>query len=259
MFRYIGKSIIKKLKPNLKFDNLCETCKTPKVWAINTEFLRNCIRLHPDELFLTRARALLNCWFTFGIQGGWNQFANIVPKTHKSALLYPGEVDKYFTEQLTEKRITCNDDITPFVWVPFSVVNVYKGGKYRVVFNYSWPETGVSVNSTVPDSYAHVKLPYAPQIAAFVKRVGRKGYLGKADLKSAFRQIILKANEQFRVAYKWRGHTLFEHYMPWGSRAASAQCHLLGQIIVIICDSRLPDYLKGYIINYIDDFIFGGP
>ena len=119
MFSYIEKSIFKKLKPNLKFDNLCRTCKTPKVWAINTEFLRNDIRLYPGELFLTRARALLNDGFTFGIQGGWNQFTNIVPKTNKSALLYSGDVDKYFTEQLTEKRITCNDDITLFVWVPF--------------------------------------------------------------------------------------------------------------------------------------------
>ena len=217
---------IRKLKRNLLFESLCKKTKTPSVWPINSNFLRHEIRLHPDDLFKTRARALLNGGFTYGIQGGWQQFSNNgCPRTNNSALRFPEQVDKYFIEQLQSNKITCNADIKPSVWVPFSVV--YKGGKYRVVFNYSWPETGISINSTVTDEYSYVNLPYAPQIAAFVKRVGKRGYLGKADLKSAFRQIVLKVTEQFRVAYRWRGHTLFEHYMPWGTRAASSQCHLV--------------------------------
>ena len=55
-------------------------------------------------------------------------------RINKSALCIPEQVDKYFflLNNCKVIRLHINNDITPFIWVPFSVA--YIGRKYRVVF-----------------------------------------------------------------------------------------------------------------------------
>ena len=194
--------------------------------------------------------------FEFGLtEYQWSQ-VECKLRTHPSAIRLSRYCDEFFIDQLKSGKFTCDDTFVPKAWIPFSVV--YKGGKYRVVFNYTFPENGISVNSQVSDEYAHVKLPYAREVAKLVKKAGTNGYLAKADLKSAFRQIALAKKDDFKCAYKWRGRTLIEHFMPWGTRAASAQCQLMGETIVYLMNKELPVNLRNFAINYIDDFIFAG-
>ena len=244
------------LPESREFENLCKSTRLPAKWKIRVERVLSFLKTLKDSDFKSRAQNLFQKGFYFGISAYQWKLVDNKYKQYKSALENYECCDKYFCEELVRKRITCNDDFVPWAWIPFSVVD--KGGKKRVVFNYSWPETGTSINSLVPDSYAKVKLPTAQNVAKLIKKCGKDGYIGKADLKSAFRQIILAGDDRYKCAYKWRGHTLVEHYMPWGTRAASAQCQLMGETILAAVECELPVELRGFCFNYIDDFIFGG-
>ena len=241
---------------NQRFENLCISQKIPAKWNLDTKTILRHLETHPVPYVKSRAVDLFGRGFTFGLSPTQWALVECRLKTHPSALQHYRVCDKYFIEELVESRITCDDTFVPIAWIPFSVVT--KSDKQRVVFNYTWPENGVSINSQVPDTYATVRLPYVPRVAALIKKCGKNGYIGKADLKSAFRQIILANDDKYKCAYKWRGHTLIEHFMPWGTRAASAQCQLMGEIILYIMEKKLPKHLRGFYFNYIDDFIFGG-
>ena len=96
---------------------------------------RNELKIHPDNLFKTRARALF--WIVVLImtfkEDGNNLEIIGCPRINKSALCNPEHVDKYFLlNNCKVIRLHINNDITPFIWVPFSVA--YIGRKYRVVF-----------------------------------------------------------------------------------------------------------------------------
>ena len=244
------------LPENKQFEYLCTRTRLPAKWKVRTDRVLGFLNELENSNFKSRAQNLFQKGFYFGLSSyQWN-LVECKLKTHPSAIKNFEICDKYFTEELINKRLTCDDKFKPFAWIPFSVV--YKGGKHRVVFNYSWPENGRSINSFVSDSYAKVKLPNSERVAKLIKKCGKNGYIGKADLKSAFRQIILAGDDRYKCAYKWRGHTLVEHYMPWGTRAASAQCQLMGETILAAVEKELPGELCGFCFNYIDDFIFGG-
>ena len=202
-----------------------------------------------------KAEQLFLRGFSFGMKGNVTSITRKCQVT-QSAKAHPELVDQYFIEQLEAGKIVCLPHLVPHSWVPFSIAE--RHGKLRVVFNYSWPEWGVSINSLVPDETAHVRLPRMIDVATLIHSVGTSGYMAKIDLKSAFRQIKLCSADVGCAAYKWRGQTLVEYFMPWGTRAASAACHTMSSAIIEITNMRLPEKSRGKIICYVDDFIVVG-
>ena len=202
LFCFVFRLCIVIVNKVVQFNQLCLNTKRPSKWQVNTKWLISKLGNFATPSKRIKAIRLLSNGFEYGfsdiinapnlIQGPLQNYS--IPTSQHEL------VDDYFIEQLTQKKLTCNNKFNPKAWIPFKVV--FKGGKNRVVFDYSYPYNGFSVNDLVSDDAAYVNLPNCKNLASLVYKIGKNGFLAKTDLKSAFRQIKLALNSQSLVAYK---------------------------------------------------------
>ena len=190
-----------------------------------------------------------------------NLINKLTPSTkvnnHKSTQQYAPFVDLKIIEKLENGAWYCDDTIQ-FIQV-IQIKMVPQKDKVRMVLNYSDPYDGVSVNSIVPDEAITVQLPNFVDICKFAYGENNNiQYLGKIDLKSAFEQIALNADEHKYGVYAWRGHLYVENSMPAGTRAAVQAMHDFGIALRYAADKQLPKKLRGNSIGYVDDNMFRG-
>ena len=242
-----------------KLQFLTETCTQPRPWQIKSHALLNVCKDHPDQQWYERLRKLLILKFSFKMDP--KRIHLLTPSrrinNHKSTQTYAEAVDLKIIEKLENGSWYCDDTIQ-FIQV-IQIKMVPQKDKIRMVLNYSDPYDGVSVNSIVPDEAITVELPTFRDTCEFAYGENNNIlYLGKIDLKSAFDQIALNADERKYGVYAWRGHLYVENSMPPGTRAAVQAMHDFGIALRYAADKQLSEPLRGNSMGYVDDNMFRG-
>ena len=153
-------------------------------------------------------------------------------------------------------RIFCFDTFPVNNQIKIGVVPK-SNNRFRLIRHGTYPRDGVSVNSLIPKYCASVKLPGFKFVCKLAQKIGKNGWMGKDDLTGAYRQFPTNPSEWPYHTYKHRGRTLIDTRTADGIRSSGSPCQHFGEAIIYIVNKRLPEELRGYIFNYIDDFVYG--
>ena len=108
--------------------------------------------------------------------------------------------------------------------------------KWRVIRDGSHARfPRVSINELTPDEVAALVLVTHDLIRRYLiimyMLYGEGCYLGKADLKSAFRQFYWRKGETEKIIYKFENQTLGDLQHIWGTRSGSRICQDMTQVV----------------------------
>ncbi len=147
-------------------------------------------------------------------------------------------------------------------WRPKCIAPLYAIPKdktrWRIISNFSHcPRGRSSLNDGIPDEFARVAYPKRQDIARLFVRAGPAGAFGRIDLKDAYRQLAIAKKDVEFLGYFFHGFYGYEAALPFGVRSACQTFQLLGEAMIWICEDRfLPPAFRGWIVNYLDDFIY---
>ena len=163
-------------------------------------------------------------------------------------------IDQHFIKELKAGRYIVNPDIPVQCRVPF-FLKEEGPDKTRFIPDYTWPKTGDSVNSLIPEKEATVELLSKYDLIKFIYNDGTTNALGKNDYKSWYRQIPMSKLDWPISVYHWRGYDFHDTRMPWGTRRASRIAHHFSIAISYIAHKYVPLSLQPCYFDYIDDHI----
>ena len=177
-------------------------------------------------------------------------------ENHKSALMFPRDIDQYLKEEMdfgAIVRLFNEPPLTNFHTSPFMTREKPGGDHRRVIMDLSFPH-GLGVNSEInKDSYLGtdfiLTLPSIDHITNKVKKFGRGCLLYKIDISRAFRHVKIDPRDWFLLGLKHENY-FFDTCLPFGYRHGSGIFTRLSDAVRFIMKN------KGYdVINYIDDII----
>ena len=84
-----------------------------------------------------------------------------------------------------------------FIQFPIGLVPKDGGKKTRLIFHLSYPKTGTSVNSCIPDEECTVHYPDFEQAVKMCLHIGKNAKMAKSDMSRAFRNVPMD-RESFR-------------------------------------------------------------
>ena len=109
----------------------------------------------------------------------------------------------------------------------------------------------------IPKVCGSIILPGFKSVCKLAYKIGKDGHMGKDDLTSAYRQFGTHPSEWPYHTYKHRGRTLIDTRIADGIRSSGSPCQHFGEALIYITNKHLPPELRGFIFNYIDDFVYG--
>ena len=177
-------------------------------------------------------------------------------KNHRSAIMFPEDVEAYIQEEITFGAI-----VGPFSDPPFQELHIFpfltreKPGRVhrRVIMDPSFPH-GRAVNTNISkDSYLGtdfiLTLPSIDHITNKMKQLGKGSLIYKVDISRAFRHIKIDPRDYFLLGLKHKNYYL-DTCLPFGYRNGSGIFQRLSNAICLIMSTM------GYdVINYIGDII----
>lgn len=126
---------------------------------------------------------------------------------------------------------------------------------HRVIRDYSFPKNN-ALNDYIPDRFATTKYVTHTQIAQKICSEGAGCYIGKVDLKSAFRQLPVNSADLLKLGHKIYGQYVIDTRFPYGIRSACQVCQAMGTAVIFITDTKYlkPD-LQNSIACFVDDYL----
>ena len=175
---------------------------------------------------------------------------------HKSALMFPTDIDQYLTEEMEFGAIVgpfSEPPLTNFHTSPFMTREKPGGDHRRVIMDLSFPH-GLAVNSKISkDSYLGtdfiLTLPSIDHITNKVKKFGKGSLLYKIDISRAFRHVKIDPRDYFLLGLKHRNY-FFDTCLPFGYRHGSGIFSRLSDAVRFMMKNMGHD-----VVNYIDDVI----
>ena len=168
------------------------------------------------------------------------------------------EVNRKKVDDIIKKDIREGKKAGPFEWAPFpffvvspiGAVPKKTPGKSRVIHHLSFPFKGASVNADIVDEY--LPLQRFADAAWAVVALGNGCFLVKLDVEAAYKQVPVRIKDWPLLGFMWEGKYYYERVLPFGLKSscriwdwyASALHHFFEKMNL------------GFIIHYIDDFLF---
>ena len=214
-------------------------------------------QLNPDvwEKFLQRywdKQFLYLIRYGFPLDFDKNSKLGKTTQNHKSAIMFPGDIDQYLKEEIELGAIVgpfCEPPLTDFHTSPFMTREKPGGDHRRVIMDLSFPH-GLAVNSKIKDSYLGTNfiltLPSIDHITSKVKKLGKGSLLYKIDISRAFRHVKIDPRDYFFLGLKIS--SLIR--LPFGYRHGSGIFTRLSDAVRFMMKNKRHD-----VINYIDDVI----
>ena len=172
-----------------------------------------------------------------------------------AANLNPEAVDQKLSQEIDLNRIAGPFDYPPlpdFKCSPLSLREKSEPGKFRLLHNLSYPYDETSVNGGIDQKYKTVKYASIQTALHLINKLGRKCYMGKADIKSAYRLVPIHPSQHHLLGFKWRNKYYYDKYLPMGMAESCAIFETISDGLVYIMKSTGVDN----IVKVLDDFLF---
>ncbi len=137
---------------------------------------------------------------------------------------------------------------------PFGVIpKKGKPGKWRLIVNLSALD-GHSVNDGIASELASVSYTSVDDVVKRVLLLGKGAEIAKADVRSAYRNVLVHLRDRWLLGMKWESETFVDGTLPFGLRSAPLVFTALGDAIEWVATKRGAKWLR----HYIDDFVTVG-
>ena len=145
-----------------------------------------------------------------------------------------------------------------FIQSPVGLVPKDKGKKTRLIFHLSYPKTGESVNSCIPEELCTVQYPDFMDAVTMCIEAGPACHCAKSDMSMAFRNIPLNKRSWcfliLKATHPVTGVTYYfvDKCLPFGASISCAIFQEFSNSIAYLVKSRT----HKSVVNYLDDFFF---
>ncbi len=221
---------------------------------IQPDILFKYLKDHPNQSLVKKLIG-----FTFGFDIGYigPQFSNW--KNSKEPHYTREEeiaINKKLDDELKAKRIGGPYDTAPFKDFrvsPIFLVPKRVPGEFRFIHNLSHPK-GNSINDFIPDEEASVTYAKIDDaIKIMLDKKWKTPYLGKADIKGAFKLLPISKKCQNLLGFKHKGKYFVSKTMPQGCKISCRTFDDFSSALHWCLDSVSGTMCT---IHYIDDFLF---
>jgi hypothetical protein len=149
----------------------------------------------------------------------------------------------------------------PFSMPPFPDLRISpiglvpkKDGTFRMIQHLSYP-SGSSINEFIDPALCSVHYATFDKAVDLVSGLGRGAFMGKMDIKSAFRLLTLAASEYSLLGIKLQDQYFYDMCLPQG---CSISCATFEKFATFLEWQLLSVSQAKNAMHYLDDFFFGG-
>ena len=210
---------------------------------------------HPDQEFV--------CYLVAGISHGFrvgaSRSGSLKPASRNmlSASQHPEVVEAYLQEEVSLGRLLpLPPGVCPQLHISrFGVIPKSNNpGKWRLITDLSSPD-GYSVNDRISPRLCSLEYITVDMVAKRALQLGKGALLAKADVKSAYRIVLVHPQDIPLLGVAWNGVRYADRMLPFGLRSACKIFTALADALEWCCIRRGAQDL----FHYLDDFVMVGP
>ena len=209
------------------------------------------LRDHPDLNFVSYVLNGIRLGFRIGYLHQQN--TGIVIANHLStALEKPQVIDNHLEKEIGLGRMAGPFSTPPYDRMQASGLGVVpkKDGGSRIIYHLSAP-AGSSVNDGIDPACWSLQYCSVDDALAEVRRLGKDCWMGKIDLKDAFRMCPVNPADHHLLSIYWQGKFYVDKCLPFGLRSAPGIFNSIAEAIQWIAKEK---FNVSYLIHYLDDF-----
>ena len=225
------------------------------ITPIKGGILKQYLTTHPDQALVQ--------FLTHGFTRGFDiMFAGSItssfPQNLKSARDRPLAVTSAINTEV-ERGHTAG----PFANPPFLTTHCSPLGavqkdpqspKVRLILDLSQP-SGISVNEGIIEEYCTVKYTPFDTAVDMVNTIGFSAYMGKIDIKHAFRLCPVRMADWPLLCFQWNNAFYVDLRLPFGSRSSPG---IFNSFADALCWILITQGIR-WILHYLDDFLLAAP
>ena len=142
-----------------------------------------------------------------------------------------------------------------FIISPLGVVPKKTPGEFRMIHHLSFPN-GASVNDGIPAEFSSVQYATISDAIHLIKKVGKDCFMGKTDIKNAFRIVPIHPNDYNVLGMIWKEKYYYDKCMPMGCSSSCSTFELFSSALEWIARDKLK---INHLIHVLDDFFVVAP
>jgi hypothetical protein len=209
---------------------------------------------------------------TYGFHVGYhgkrdNSISRIDVTNHTNKDIDINDYDKFINDEmekelLLKRRISFDKPIYPnTILHPLGVVTKKFSSKLRLVHDYSYPQHGPhvssSVNYNIPNDKRETHLSSFDEALQLIINAKLNNnyndiYLSKIDIESAYRLIPLHPNDYHLLGMKWKNKYYYDLVAPFG---LASSCQIWEEVATCIQWIIHMYLVIKYILHYVDDYL----
>ena len=206
---------------------------------------------HPDSNFVFYVLNGIQLGFRIGYLHQQN--TGMVIANHLStALEKPQVIDNHLEKEIALGRMAGPFLTPPYEHMQASGLGVVpkKDGGSRIIYHLSAP-AGTSVNDGIDPACWSLQYCSVDDALTEVRRLGKDSWMGKIDLKDAFRMCPVNPADRHLLSIYWQGKFYVDKCLPFGLRSAPGIFNSIAEAIQWIAKEK---FKVSYLIHYLDDF-----
>ena len=152
----------------------------------------------------------------------------VLSKNLPSANKAPDVVRHKIAKELDAGRVADPFKTPPFPNFrvsPIGLVPKKQPGEYRMIHHLSYPEGG-SVNDFIDPEVCSVQYTRFDEAVKMIQNLGQGTLLGKADVKGAFRLMIISPVHFPLLGFQFDGNYYFDRCLPFGLCPVGKVCYI---------------------------------
>lgn len=220
---------------------------------VKTDALLKVIKQYPNAT----DKVIIANGFQFGFKVGYNgpRFPNNC-KNLTSAYEHVKELGEKLEKELNLGRIAGPFSYRPFQNLRLSPIGILEkpSGGWRLIQHLSYP-LGKSINSHIDPQYSSVQYTPFDKVLSTIYQTGPGAKMGRMDIKSAFRILILHPDDFELFGFKFNDYFFYDKCLPMGCAASCQLFEKFATFLEWLVRSRTK---KDSIEHYLDDFFFIG-
>ncbi|XP_062572703.1 uncharacterized protein LOC134234654 [Saccostrea cucullata] len=169
---------------------------------------------------------------------------------------HPKEVKEKIDKEISLGRIAGPFNHEPLSNLRLSPIGVVskKDGGWRLIHHLSYP-SNFSVNDFIDPEACSVQYTSFDEVLDMVGSLGKGAYLGKMDVKAAFRLLPVHPSDHQLLGVKFNDQYYYDMCLPMGCSISCALWEKFAHFIQWVVEEKTGVHTLNH---YLDDFIFAG-
>ena len=150
------------------------------------------------------------------------------------ALSHPEVVDEYLQTEISLGRVVGYFSLEALPAAHISIFGVipkgYQSDKWHLIIDLSFPK-GQSVNDGIPKELCSLQYITIDHAINHIMSIGPGTLLGKIDIKSAFRLLLVHPTDRHLLVMQWHQELFIDTCLPFGLRLAPKPFNILADFL----------------------------